>query len=100
MPAPGDIEVLIRTTEDWHPSLDESGRGDRAGAFVKLQFLSLPPFPPIGGWRVRAVGGDDTCMERDFDAHERADAVALFERLRDGPPITFSALRSLGLQRA
>jgi hypothetical protein len=95
-PKPERIEVLIRTPEDWHPSLDESGRGDRAGGFARLLFMALPRG---GGWRVQVTGGDDTLMERDYPDGGRAPAFKLFEQLRDGPPVTFAGLKAAGLQR-
>lgn len=89
------VEVLVSTPDDWHPNFDEFGKGDRAGTFVKLLFLSLP----TGGWRVLVKGADDSCMERDFGKAERDPAYRLFEALRDGPPITWAALKSAGFMR-
>lgn len=104
---PESEHVLVPTSSNWYPCLDERGSPDKSGGHVRLRFCELPlprgwwgERAGAGGWRVCAWGGDDFGMEKDFPPGKRMEALELFKLVKGSGSISVEDLEGLGFVRA
>ena len=64
------IQKLIRTHEDWYPTINQTVRA----SLIRLSTCE---------WRVCVWGGDDFGLEKDFPSVDRQAAKKLYKKLVD-----------------
>lgn len=85
------LQVFVRTTDDWYPSYTLSPSGERV---VEVTFTQTGPRPPVDGlWRVCVWGGDDCGMERDFT--DETEAWSCFLQVIGSKTVTMKLLREM-----